>query len=82
MKSVSIPSCANSVVRKSCVPPYRQFCASRCSPGVSTVSSVVEIAAMPLAATRAASPFSIAASLACSAMCVGVLLSLMYFRSW
>ena len=42
---------------------------------------VAEIAAMPLAVTRAASVFSSAASFACSAMWFGVLLRRMYFCS-
>jgi hypothetical protein len=42
--------------------------------GESTVSSVVDIAAMPLAMTSAVSPPSSAASFACSATWLGVLL--------
>src|SRR6266404_1106868 len=67
MKSTARPNFAKSLVSRSWVPPYRQLCASRWSPADSTVSSVVEIAAMPLAVTSAACEPSSAASLACSA---------------
>ena len=40
------------------------------------------MAAMPLAVTSAASPFSSAASLRCSTAWLGVLFSRMYWRSW
>jgi hypothetical protein len=55
---------------------------SRWPPGDRTASSAVEIAAIPLAVTRAASAFSSAASFSCSAVWFGVLFSRMYLRLW
>ena len=69
-----IPSAGRSWVNSDWVPPYKQSCTRTC-PCAATASRVVEIAAMPLAVTKASSPPSSAVSLPLSASWLGRLLS-------